>query len=99
MGGVGVWLIGCSDGDWKIPSENFVGEEGSDVGFASGFLGRGCLICLVLYPSEELLFVGWPGALVAMQVWGCQVAAVRVASLGNDMAPCPEAHFPLAGGP
>ena len=78
--------IGCSDGGWKIPSEKFVGEEGSDVGFASGFLGRGCLRCLVLCPNEELLFVGRPGGLVAMQVWGCQVAAVRVASFGNNMA-------------
>ena len=57
------------------------------MGFASGFLGRGGLRRLVLCPNEELLFVGWPGALVAMQDWGCQVVAVWMASFGNNMAP------------
>ena len=68
MEGVGVWPIGCSVGDWKIPNEIFVGEEGSDVGFASGFLGGECLMCLVLNPNGEFLIVGRPGALVAMHV-------------------------------
>ena len=52
----------------KYQVEIFVGEEGSDVGFASGFLGGGCLMCLVLNPNGEFLVVGRPGALVAMHV-------------------------------
>ena len=81
-----VWLIGCSGGDWRVPIENFVGEEGSDVGFASGFLDRGCLKCLGL-SKWGVVVRRAARCFVVVQVWGRQVVAIRMASFGNNMAP------------